>query len=237
MIEFINVQKRYGNKYILNDLNFSIKKGSVIGLLGECGSGKTTIMKIMSGIIDSYQGQVLVNGQAVSENTKSIVSMLTENNSYNIRSTLQDVIRFYRLMFKDFNVNICDELLKNLDLEGCLKMQVKELSKGMLQKFRLILVISRDAQIYLLDEPLGGLDVLSRDDLLKIIGQRIDGESTVLISTHMVAEVEKMLESVLFVHHGRILAAHDCEEIRLKTGQSIENYLKEVLRNERITNQ
>lgn len=235
MLQVNNISKRYKSIQALDHVNLRIGKGKVVGLLGVSGSGKSTFMKMVAGIIEPQSGQILVEDSPISQETKAITSILTESNSFPKWMTLQEAIRFYELMFKDFNVGKFDSWMVVMQLDKFRAQRIRSLSKGMQQKFRLALALSRDAKLFLLDEPLGGIDPLAREDILEMLAQQIDSETTMVITTHLISEIEGLLEQVVFIDQGKIIGSFDCEEVRINEGKSIEKLYKEVLRNARST--
>lgn len=230
MLDIKNVSKMYGRQLALNDMSFHLGKGEVVGLLGPSGSGKTTLMNIVAGILPFKHGEVLIEDLEPSEKTKAIVSLLTENNAIPKWMTVKDVMNFYIEMYDDFNKEKFQSILNEINMDIPYSKKVKDLSKGMIQLLRLALSISREAGLYLLDEPLGGMDTLVREQVIDVLINYIDHESTIVIATHLIAEVEKLLEKVIFIKEGQILGIHDCEELRIEKGQSIEKTFKEVMR-------
>lgn len=233
MIEFNNVSKNYNKTKALDNVSLTIEQGKTVGLLGVNGSGKSTFIKLLAGIIKPDSGRILVKGKAIGKDTKTIISTLTEVNSFPNRMTVLEVIRFYKLMYKDFNETKFNQWIKDMQLEKHSKKKMKDLSKGMLQKLRLALTLSRDAKVFLLDEPLGGIDPLARDEIIEILASKIEPDITIIITTHLISEIENLIEKAIFIDVGRIIGDYDCEEIRINEGKSIEKLYKEVLRNER----
>lgn len=230
MLDVKNISKSYGSYTALKDVSLHLNKGEVVGLLGPSGSGKTTFMNIIAGILPLECGEVLINGQAPSQKTKAIVSLLTEKNAIPKWMTVKDVVNFYIEMYHDFNQEKFQNILNEIHMDIPYSKRVRNLSKGMTQLLRLALSISRDAELYLFDEPLGGLDTLIREKVINILINYTDYESTVVIATHLIPEVEKLLEKAIFIKDGQILGIYDCEELRIEKGQSIEKTFKEVMR-------
>ncbi len=229
MLEFNDLSKRYGKKDVLKNINLSVGRGKIVGLLGPSGSGKTTLFNITAGILPFKEGTIKINGEEPSEKTKAVVSMLTENNAIPKGMKVKDIVHFYNEMYEDFNKEKFDNILNNFDLDICYKKRVKSLSKGMCQLLRLALTISREAELYLLDEPLAGMDVLLRDKVIDIILDNLNEESTIIIATHIITDVERMLDRVVFLKKGYIVGDYDCDELRINTGKSIEKVFKEVM--------
>ncbi|WBW94886.1 ABC transporter ATP-binding protein [Oceanirhabdus sp. W0125-5] len=229
MLDIHNLSKFYGKKKALNNINLEIEKGQIVGLLGPSGSGKTTLFNIAAGIMPFKEGEIRINSLEPSEKTKAFVSILTENNAIPKWMKVKDIVHFYNEMYDDFNKEKFDNILNNFDLDIPYKKRIKNLSKGMTQLLRLALTISREAELYLLDEPLGGMDTLLRDKVIDIILDNLNTESTTIIATHIIPDVERMLDKVVFIKDGSILGYHDCEELRISKGKSVENVFKEVM--------
>lgn len=232
MIKVEKLSKSYKHTQALKEMTFSLNKGKVIGLLGVSGSGKSTLFKTVTGI-ENYHGTVTIDDSPINEKTKAMTSFLTENNEFPKWMSVKDLIYFYKLMYKDFNELKLSEMIEQMRLKEHQNKKIRHLSKGILQKFRLALVLSRDAKLFLLDEPLGGIDPLAREEIIEMLSNQIDGESTMLISTHLISEVECLLDEVIFINDGKILGYYDCDEIRSQHGMSIDKFYKEVLRDER----
>ncbi len=232
MLKVEKLSKSYPGTQALKEMTFTLNKGKVIGLLGASGSGKSTLFKTVSGI-ETFKGEISMEGLSIGEDTKAMTSVLTENNAFPKWMRVEDGIYFYQLMYKDFNEVRLKELMDLMSLNSQQNKKIRHLSKGMLQKLRLALALSRDAKLFLLDEPLGGIDPLAREEIIEMLTNRIDGESTMLIATHLVSEIECLLEEVIFINNGHFLGYYNCEEIRSQQGMSVERFYKEVLRNER----
>lgn len=230
MLEIKQLSKSYGGHKALSNVNLHFEKGKVVALLGPSGSGKTTFMNIVAGILPYKHGDVLISGEEPSEKTKAIVSLLTENHNIPKWMKVSDIIDFYKEMYDDFNEEKFHEILRDIDFDIPYSKKVKHLSKGMKQLLRLALSISREAKLYLLDEPLGGMDTLVREKVVDMLISNINDESTTIIATHIIPEVEKLLDQVIFIKKGKLLGVHDCEELRIQNGQSIEKMFKEVMR-------
>ncbi|GKX29107.1 ABC transporter ATP-binding protein [Vallitalea longa] len=230
MLDIKNLSINYGKHRVLNDISIHIDKGEVVGLLGPSSSGKTTFMNVVSGLLPYKKGQVLINGTSPCEKTKSYVSLLTENNAIPRWMNLKDIVNFHTEMFNDFNKDKFYSILKNINLDIPDNKKIKHLSKGTIQMLRVALSISRKCGLYLLDEPLGGMDSLVRDQVTDTIINEIDMDSTIIIATHLISEVEKLLDKVIFIKKGQILGIHDCEDLRIEKGQSIEKTFREVMK-------
>lgn len=230
MLEVNNLSKYYGKSKVLDNINCHINKGEIVGLLGPSGSGKTTFMNIIAGITPFKQGNVLINGESPNINTKTSVSLLTETNSIPKWMKIKDVLDFYCEMYNDFNQEKFNNIFNDLNYEISYDKKIVDLSKGMRQLLRLALSVSRETKLYLLDEPLGGLDSLIREQVIDTIINYINENSTIIISTHLINEVERLLQKVIFIKDGQLLGLYDCDDLRIEKGQSIEKTFKEVIR-------
>ncbi len=220
--------KSYGKKQVLKDMSFTLPEGEVIGLFGPNGCGKTTLMKILTGLIHDYSGSVLVNGQAPSEKTKAITAYLPEQSFVHDWMRNIDAVDYFNDFFADFDKQKALEMLKKFGLDE--KQKAKTMSKGMNEKLLLSLTMSRDASLYILDEPMGGVDPASRSAILNFIMENYAQKSTLLISTHLINDLEDVFTHALFLGSGKALLNDKVSEIT-KDGKSIEDIFKEVFAN------
>jgi ABC-2 type transport system ATP-binding protein len=228
MIEIKNVTKTYDGKPALINVNLSLQIGKIIGLLGPNGSGKTTLIKILNGLLRDYKGEVLIDGNPVNEISKSLVSYLPDRNYLPNWTNAEGAIKIFKDLYQDFDEVKMRGLLAKLNLDP--KQPLKKMSKGMKEKFQLALVMSRNAKIYILDEPIGGVDPAARELILKTILENYAPESLVLISTHLIADIEQIFDSVVFLKEGQVVLYEDVDTIRQTQGKSIEEYFKEDFR-------
>jgi len=228
MIEIKNLTKFYGHTPALVDVSLSLQPGKIIGLLGPNGSGKTTLIKILNGLLRDYKGEVLINGMKISDKTKAIISYLPDVNYLPSWTNAEGAIAIFRDLYEDFDEVKMRGLLEKLNLDP--KQRMKTMSKGMKEKFQLCLVMSRNALIYILDEPIGGVDPAARELILKTILENYAPESMVIISTHLIADIEQIFDSVVFLKEGQVVLNDDLDTIRASKGMSIEEYFKEVFR-------
>jgi ABC-2 type transport system ATP-binding protein len=228
MIEIKNVTKTYDGKPALINVNLSLQTGKIIGLLGPNGSGKTTLIKILNGLLRDYKGEVLIDGNPVNEISKSLVSYLPDRNYLPNWTNAEGAIKIFKDLYQDFDEAKMRSLFAKLNLDP--KQPLKKMSKGMKEKFQLALVMSRNAKIYILDEPIGGVDPAARELILKTILENYAPESLVLISTHLIADIEQIFDSVIFLKEGQVVLFDDVDTIRQTQGKSIEEYFKEVFR-------
>ena len=228
ILECNQVTKRFSGLTALSSVNLSLGRGKVIGLLGPNGSGKTTLIKIINGLLVPNEGTLFINGQKPGPETKKIVSYLPDKSYLPDWMKVSDTINLYQDFYDDFDKNKAYEMLKRLDLDPSRKL--KSLSKGTKEKVQLILVMSRNADLYCLDEPIGGVDPAARDYILNTIITNYSENSTVLISTHLIADIEKVLDDVIFIKEGHITLHSGVEEIRSKEGKSIDTLFREVFK-------
>ena len=223
-----NVHKSYGSKYALSSLDLELSPGRIVGLLGPNGSGKTTLIKLTAGLITPTSGEILVCGQPVSHRTNSLISYLPERSYLNDWMSVTDILLFFKEFYKDFDMKKATDMLVSLGIKP--HDRLKTMSKGTKEKLQLILVMSRRAKLYLLDEPIGGVDPAARDYILNTIISSYAEDATVLISTHLISDVEKVLDQVIFLQNGVIKLNSDADTIREKEGKSVDALFREVFR-------
>ena len=217
MNEFIKIQdlnKKYGKKQVLKDVNLTLHGGQIVGLLGPNGSGKTTLIKVLNGLLKEYDGDVQIDQQAIGIHSKKIISYLPDEPYFENWMTTSDALNLFVDMYDDFDLNKALSLMERMDIEK--KVKIKELSKGMKEKFQLILVMSRKAKIYILDEPLGGIDPAARELILDTILNNYAEDALVLLSTHLIADIEKIFDEVIFIKNGEIILHENSEDLRMK---------------------
>lgn len=224
ILEFKNVNKCFGEKQILKNINLKIKSNKIVGLLGKNGSGKTTLFKLANDLLTPTSGEILIDGQPISANTKKLVSFLPERTYLDPSMKVCDALKFFETFYEDFNREKAEKLLKDLDLN--LDMRLSKMSKGMKEKVQLVLVMSRKAKIYILDEPLGGVDPASRDYILQTILKNFDKNSTLLISTHMIADIEKILDEVVFIDNGEIVLQENVKKLKEEENATIDEIFR-----------
>ena len=222
-----HLKKQYGSFTALKGINLELPEGKVIGLLGPNGSGKTTLIKLASGILLPTAGEITINDMKPGVETKKLVAYLPERNYLDLSKKIDKQIKFMADFYKDFNKDRAYEMLYRLDIDP--KRPLKDLSKGNREKVQLILVMSRDAKLYLLDEPIGGVDPAARDYILETIIDNHPADSTVLISTHLIADVEPVLDEFIFIREGEILM-HDNVETVKADGKTVDGLFREVFR-------
>ena len=228
LLRLEHVQKNYGKTEALSGVNLDIQPGRIVGLLGPNGSGKTTIIKLINGLLQPTSGQVLINGEKPSPKTKKVVSYLPDTTYLGDNMKIKEVFAMFKDFYSDFDEEKANHLLEDLKLDE--KSRLKNLSKGNKEKVQLILVMSRKADLYVLDEPIGGVDPAARDYILRTIIQNRRPNSSVLISTHLIADVEQVLDEALFINQGRILLHENTTVLRNQYGKSIDEIFREQFR-------
>lgn len=228
LVQFEKVSKMYGTKKALNQVDFALERGKIIGLLGPNGSGKTTIIKLLNDLIQPTAGQILINGAAPGVESKKAISYLPDRNYLNDWMKVEDIFHLFSDFYSDFDRIKADEMLKSLGIEG--NARLKTLSKGTLEKVQLILIMARKAQLYVLDEPIAGVDPAARDYILKTILTNYGEGSTIFLSTHLITDVEKIFDQVLFLKEGQIVLQGDVDQIREIHNNSIDGLFREVFK-------
>ena len=227
-LECIGLTKRYGSTEALDSVNLTIKPGKITGLLGPNGSGKTTLIKLANGLLTPTSGKVLICGFEPGIETKKIVSYLPERLNIPTWMTVTQLLNYYQDFFPDFDLARAKTMLSGLSIDE--NMSIKAMSKGTREKVQLIMVMSRRAKLYLLDEPIGGVDPATRDYILNTIIANYDPEASVVISTHLIQDVETVLDDVVFINQGRIVLRSTVDDIREKEGKSVDALFREVFR-------
>ena len=229
ILECRNLSKKYGNHfYALNDLTLSLDSGQIVGLLGPNGSGKTTLIKLINGLLNPSSGEVLIDGKAPGVDTKKIVSYLSERTYLDESMKVRDIIRFFADFYDNFITDRAYQMLSDLEISA--DARLRTLSKGTKEKVQLILVMSRDAKLYILDEPIGGVDPAARDYILHTILANYNEESTILLSTHLIHDIENILDRVVFLKEGRLAMNAPVDDIRMEQGRSVDTLFREVFR-------
>ena len=224
LLRLEHVQKNYGKTEALSGVNLDIQPGRIVGLLGPNGSGKTTIIKLINGLLQPTSGQVLINGEKPSPKTKKAVSYLPDTTYLGDNMKIKEVFAMFKDFYSDFDEEKANHLLEDLNLDE--KSRLKNLSKGNKEKVQLILVMSRKADLYVLDEPIGGVEPAARDYILKTIIQNRSENSSVLISTHLISDIEDILDDVIFIKDGEILLQEDANELRRNHDNTIDHIFR-----------
>ena len=229
ILECRNLSKKYGNHfYALNDLTLSLDSGQIVGLLGPNGSGKTTRIKLINCLLNPSSGEVRIDGKAPGVDTKKIVSYLPERTYLDESMKVRDIIRFFADFYDNFITDRAYQMLSDLEISA--DARLRTLSKGTKEKVQLILVMSRDAKLYILDEPIGGVDPAARDYILHTILANYNEESTILLSTHLIHDIENILDRVVFLKEGRLAMNAPVDDIRMEQGRSVDTLFREVFR-------
>ena len=228
ILECRNLVKSYGNKVALEGIDLSMKRGRIVGLLGPNGSGKSTLIKLANGLLTPTSGELLINGNKPGIETKKIVSYLPERTYLADWMKVSDIINFFKDFYEDFNVEKAYDMLSKLNINANDKL--KTMSKGTKEKVQLILVMSREAELYFLDEPIAGVDPAARDYILNTIISNYNENATVVISTHLISDIEQILDDVIFISYGKIYLSKSVDEIREEEGKSVDALFREVIR-------
>lgn len=220
--------KKYGGLIALNSVDLSIESGKIIGLLGPNGSGKTTLIKIINGLLTPTSGTVTIDGDLPGIATKAKISYLPDNNYLNSWMTVGQIVDMFRDFYDDFRPQLAYGMLAKLGITP--EVRLKTLSKGNKEKVSLILVMSRNARLYVLDEPIAGVDPATRDYIISTIINNYNPEASVLISTHLISDIEQVLDEVIFINNGRIMLKRSVDDIRAENGKSVDELFREVFR-------
>lgn len=224
LLECKNLCKNFDNKQILKDINLKIPEGKIIGLLGKNGTGKSTLIKLINNLLTPTSGQVLINGELPGVESKKIISYLPERTYLDKQMTVKQVLTYFEEFYQDFNKTKAEKLLEDLKLDS--NMKIAKMSKGMQEKLQLILVMSRNAKLYILDEPLGGVDPATRDYILDTILSNFAQGASVIISTHLIADIERILDEVIFIDNGQIILTSSADELRNREKASIDEIFR-----------
>lgn len=220
--------KKFGASAALSNINLNIGKGKLIGLLGPNGSGKTTLIKIANGLLTPTSGNILIKNTVPGYETKKIVSYLPDKNCLIDSMTVKELVEMFTDFYDDFQPQKAYAMIENLHIDP--NQKLKTLSKGNKEKVQLILVMSRKAELYLLDEPIGGVDPATRDYILDSIIKNYSEDATVIISTHLIADIEKVLDEVIFIKSGSIILHEDVDSLREREGKSVDEIFREVFK-------
>ena len=228
LVEFVNVYKSYGNKQVLKNINLNIPRGKIIGLLGKNGTGKTTLIKLINDLLTIDSGNILINGKEIGVDSKNIISYLPERTYLDKNMTVEKTILYFEDFYDNFDSLKARKLIQDLNLD--LNQKISKMSKGMQEKLQLILVMSRNAHLYILDEPLGGVDPATRDYIIDTILSNFNEDSSIIISTHLIADIERILDEVIFIDDGKIILHKDSDELRNKENISINEIFRRMFK-------
>ena len=228
LVECKNLCKSFGDKLILKGINLDIPSGKIIGLLGKNGTGKSTLIKILNDLLTVSSGEVLIKGEKPGVATKKIISYLPERTYLNKSMTVDATIKYFSDFYEDFDDEKAYRLLRDLKLDTSLKLS--KMSKGMIEKVQLVLVMSREAELYILDEPLGGVDPATRDYILDTILTNFNENASVIISTHLISDIERILDHVIFIDEGKIVLSEDSDALRSRENASIDEIFRRMFK-------
>ena len=228
LIEVSHLSKYYGKKAALNNVSLTLEPGKIIGLLGPNGSGKTTLIKVLNGLLKDIKGEVMIHGQKPGKSTKAIISYLPDDDYFSDWMKAEDAVQLFKDFYKDFDADKASSLMERLSIDP--KQRIKTMSKGQKEKFQLSLVMSRNALVYIFDEPIGGVDPAAREVILDIILNNYSEDSLVLISTHLITDIEKICDEVVFLKEGEVVLHRNVEELRSETGKSVDELFREVFK-------
>ena len=228
LLEIKDLNKSFDNKKILKDINLTITNGKIIGLLGKNGAGKTTLIKLINDLLTPTSGEILIKENKIGVETKKVISYLPERTYLNKQMKVSEVIEFFKDFYEDFDEKKAKRLLKDLDLD--INQHLTKMSKGMQEKVQLVLVMSRKADLYILDEPLGGVDPATRDYILDTILSNFNENASVIISTHLISDIERILDEVIFIDKGKIVLQEDADKLRNKEKASVDEIFRRMFK-------
>ena len=228
LLECKNIYKNYDEKQVLKDINLKIPRGKIIGLLGKNGMGKTTLIKLINDLLIPTSGEILINGKHIGIESKKIISYLPEKTYLDKSMTIKQTLEYFTDFYDNFDIEKAKRLIKDLDLE--IDTRISKMSKGMQEKLQLILVMSRNALLYILDEPLGGVDPATRDYILDTILNNFNEDASVIISTHLISDIERILDEVIFIDKGRIILTSNADSLREKENGSIDEIFRRMFK-------
>lgn len=226
VLECKNISKYYPGVYALNQVDLKLESGKIIGLLGPNGSGKSTLIKMICGLLKQTSGEITVLGEPIGIETKKMISYLPDHEYLNDWMRVSDLVQMFQDFYEDFDEKRAMEMLERLNIKS--NVRLKTLSKGNREKVQLILVMSRKAKLYILDEPIGGVDPAARDYILNTIISNYDEEATVIIATHLISDIEQILDEVIFIHNGVVCLQKTVDDIREEEGKSVDQLFREV---------
>ena len=228
LLECIDINKNYGEKKVLKNVNLKIPRGKIIGLLGKNGTGKSTLIKLINDLLTPTSGKILINGECVGKTSKKIISYLPERTYLDKSMTVSEVIKYFQDFYDNFDKEKALKLLNDLELD--IEQKLSKMSKGMQEKVQLVLVMSRRAELYILDEPLGGVDPATRDYILDTILSNFNEGASVIISTHLISDIERILDEVIFIDKGEIILQDSADNLRKKENSSIDEVFRRMFK-------
>lgn len=226
ILEIKNLIKKYHTKNVIDNISLNVDSGKIVGLLGPNGSGKTTLIKLLAGLLTATSGDILIDNKEIGVETKEIVSFLPDRPYFANWMKVHDILAFFADFYRDFSMKKAMEMLKLLNIG--VNDRIKTMSKGTKEKLNLVLVMSRAARLYLLDEPIAGVDPAARDYILRTIISNYSEDSSVIITTHHIADVEKILDDVIFLNEGKIELNSAVEDLREERGKSVDEIFRET---------
>ena len=228
LLQCINLSKNFGKKQILKNVNLTIPRGRIIGLLGKNGTGKSTLIKLINDLLTVSSGQILVNGKPLGTESKKVISYLPERTFLDKNMTVEKTVKYFEEFYDNFDSEKAYKLLQDLDLD--ITQKLSKMSKGMQEKVQLVLVMSRKAELYILDEPLGGVDPATRDYILDTILTNFNEGASVIISTHLISDIERILDNVIFIDKGEIILTAEADELRTREDASIDEIFRRMFK-------
>ena len=228
LLEIKNLYKNYGEKQVLNNITLTVPRGKIIGLLGKNGTGKTTLIKLINGLLTPTEGEIIFEGKKIGPQSKLNIAYLPERTYLDKSMTINETLKFFKEFYSNFDIDKAKDLLKKLDLNE--NQKIIKMSKGMQEKVQLVLVMSRKADLYILDEPLGGVDPATRDYILDTILTNFNEGASIIISTHLISDIERILDEVIFIDKGEIKLISDADELRNKENASIDEIFRRMFK-------
>lgn len=228
LLEIKNLYKNYGEKQVLNNITLTVPRGKIIGLLGKNGTGKTTLIKLINGLLTPTKGEIIFEGEKIGPQSKLNIAYLPERTYLDKSMTINETLKFFKEFYSNFDIDKAKDLLKKLDLDE--NQKIIKMSKGMQEKVQLVLVMSRKADLYILDEPLGGVDPATRDYILDTILTNFNEGASIIISTHLISDIERILDEVIFIDKGEIKLISDADELRNKENASIDEIFRRMFK-------
>ena len=228
LLEIKNLYKNYGEKQVLNNITLTVPRGKIIGLLGKNGTGKTTLIRLINGLLTPTEGEIIFEGEKIGPQSKLNIAYLPERTYLDKSMTINETLKFFKEFYSNFDIDKAKDLLKKLDLDE--NQKIIKMSKGMQEKVQLVLVMSRKADLYILDEPLGGVDPATRDYILDTILTNFSEGASIIISTHLISDIERILDEVIFIDKGEIKLTSDADELRNKENASIDEIFRRMFK-------